>query len=198
MRIRDELNAENGGRTVRFRKKIEGDTDRIAVKLLDEKMLLKQGLIVFSSCILLASCATTDGESDLGEDLTGTGSDCISIRTIRDYTALDRRSLLVEASGRRLYYVTLAMPSHELRSSFSIRVESRDEWLCPYGGDRLIFDSLGSTMDMGSSIRGIQRITPEQADELLYRYGKKTPPEQQDPAPDKIEGAEVEELGEVG
>ncbi len=198
MRIRDELNAEIGGRKGRFRKKIEGELGRIACNVEEEKMLLKQYLIVFSSSISLASCATTDGGSDLGEDLTGTGSDCISIRTIRDYTALDRRSLLVEASGRRLYYVTLAMPSNELRSSFSIGVESRDQWLCPYGGDRLIFDGLGSTIDMGSSIRGIQRVTPEQAEELLYRYGKKTPPEQQDPAPGKIEGAEVEELGEVG
>ena len=52
-------------------------------------MLLKQYLIVFSSSILLSACATTDGESDLGEDLTGTGSDCISIRTIRDYESPD-------------------------------------------------------------------------------------------------------------
>ena len=161
-------------------------------------MLLKQLVIASFSCVLLASCAPTEPRSDLGDDLNPRGSDCISIRTIRDYTTLDRRSLLIEASGRRLYYVTLAMPSNELRSSFSIGVESRDQWLCPYGGDRLIFDGLGSTIDMGSSIRGIQRVTPEQAEELLYRYGKKTPPEQQDPAPGKIEGAEVEELGEVG
>ena len=42
------------------------------------------------------------------------------------------------------------------------------------------------------------RITPEQADELLFRYGKKERPEQQDPAPPELDGAEVEELGEVG
>jgi len=73
-------------------------------------------------------------------------------------------------------------------------VESRDDWLCPYGGDSLILDSYDR---VGTSIRGISKLTPEQADELLYRHGKKERPEQQDQAPPDIEGAEIEELGEA-
>ena len=162
------------------------------------KIVIKQLIIFTISSNLLLGCATTEDDSDLGNDLTGRGSDCISIRTVRDYTALDRNSLIIEASGNRLYYVTLVMPSHDLRSSFQIGVESRDQWLCPYGGDRLVFDGLGQSISMGSSIRGIQRISPDQAEELLYRHGKLEQREQPDPVPAELEGAEVEELGEVG
>ena len=159
------------------------------------KVLLKQSLIVGFSSILLASCATTEGGTERQRDLTDTGSDCISIRTVRDYTPLDRDSLLVEGSGHRYYYVTLVIPAIELRGSHQIGMDSRDEWLCPYGGDKLVFDGFRGT---GYAIRGITRIDRDQADELLYQYGKKTRPEQIDPAPAEIESAEVEELGEVG
>jgi len=108
---------------------------------------------------------------------------------------LDRSSLILEGGGNRLYYVTLVVSSFELRSSHRIGVDSRDEWLCPYGGDQLVFDGFGNNR---VSVRGIMRITPEQADELLYKHGKKERPEQQDPAPPELESAEVEELGEIG
>jgi hypothetical protein len=161
------------------------------------KILLKQIVIAISSSILLAACATTEPESDLGDDINPHGSDCISIRTIRDYTPLDRSSLILEATGKRFYYVTLSGSAFELRSSFRIGVESRDDWLCPYGGDRLVVDGLGSSASFGNSIRGIDRITAEQAEELLYRHGRKERPEseQQDPPPE-LGGAEVEEIGE--
>jgi hypothetical protein len=158
-------------------------------------MLLKQLVTVCFSGILLASCASTEERSGPEDDLANRGSDCISIRTIRDYTPLDRSNLIIEGSGKRLYYVTLMMSSFEMRSSFRIGVQSRDEWLCPYGGDSLVFDGFDN-FEVG--IRDISRISPEQAEELLYRYGKKERPEQEDQAPPKIEGAEVEELGEVG
>ena len=161
------------------------------------KVLLKQILISVSSSILLASCAVTEPRSELGDDLNPRGSDCISIRTIRDYTPLDRSSLILEASGKRYYYVTLSGSAFELRSSFRIGFDSRDDWLCPYGGDRLVVDGLGSGMDYGNSIRGIDRITAEQADELLYRHGRKERPETgEGRPPPELGGADVEEVGE--
>ena len=69
---------------------------------------------------------------------------------------------------------------------------SRDDWLCPYGGDEIIF---GSFSQHGAGIRSISRLTEEQEEELLIRYGKIDPGEEQDPEPREIEGAEVEELG---
>lgn len=141
---------------------------------------------------MASACATDGGDPELGRDIEYRGSDCISIRTIRDYTPLDNRTLLIEAAAKRHYLVELVISSFELRSSYRLGFESRDEWLCPYGGDVIVFDSL---MDQQVGIRSISRVTPEQVEELLIRYGKKEPAEQQDQAPEEIKGAEVEELG---
>ncbi len=159
------------------------------------KTLLKQRFIVLSSCGFLVSCASVEENSGLERDIDFQGSDCISIPTIRDYTPLDRSTLLMKGSGRRNYLVTLMTPAFDMRSSYQIGFVSRDDSLCPYGGDRLVFGGLSSYEVM---IRGISRITTEQADELLIRYGKKEPEEQEDQAPPDVKGAEVEELGKIG
>jgi hypothetical protein len=101
----------------------------------------------------------------------------------------------MKGSGNRSYLVTLMMPSFDLRSSSQIGYISRDDSLCPYGGDRLILDRMSNYDVM---IRGISRLTDQQVDELLIRYGKKEPPEQQDQAPPEVKGAKVEELGQIG
>ena len=168
------------------------------------EMYKKQLLIIPFLSSLLISCASVDEKAPVERDLTDSGSDCISIRTIRDYIALGRNSLIIEGSGNRLYYVTLSIASFQLRNSYQVGVQSRDDWLCPYGGDRLIFDGGGYSADRhrihvpSASIRGIMRLTPNQADDLLIRHGKKEVPEQQDLAPPELKGAEVEELGEKG
>jgi len=88
------------------------------------------------------------------------------------------------------------MPSTELRSALRIGFRSRDDWLCPYGGDAVYF---GGLMDESVPIRGITRVSAEQAEDLLVRYGKKSPEEQpEDRPPPELEGAEVEELGRTG
>jgi hypothetical protein len=69
---------------------------------------------------------------------------------------------------------------------------SRDDQLCPYGGDRVVF---GSFNPDSIGIQSISRISAEQADELLIRYGRKEPEEQTAPEPADVAGAEVEELG---
>ncbi len=124
-------------------------------------------------------------------DLDYRGSDCIWIRTIRDYRALDDRNLLIWASARRPYFVRLFSPAWGLRSSFQIRTVSRDDRLCPYGGDALVFDSAGRDT---ARIASIRRISPDEADWLLVRFGKKDPAEEQAPVPKPLKGAEVEEL----
>jgi len=157
-----------------------------------KKRYIKQCLMAFYLSALVAACATSETEPRAETDLEYNGTDCISIRTIRDYTPLDNRNLLVEAAGRRHYLVTLVMTSFELRSSFRLGFRSRDDWLCPYGGDRIVFEGLANDE---ISIRSITRLTAEQTEDLLVRYGKKEPTEQQDPPPPDLKGAEVEELG---
>jgi hypothetical protein len=132
------------------------------------------------------------GENSLPPDLNLHGADCISIRTIRDYTPLSRDSLLIHAAGKRSYFVRLLTPRLGAHASIQIATRSRDDSLCPYGGDALILDSFSGDE---TRIQSISRLTPAQLEQVLIHYGKIEPADKPDPAPPKVEGAEVEELG---
>jgi len=156
------------------------------------KDLIKQLIALIISCSVLPVFAVAEELDKLPDDLDLNGSDCIWIRTIRDYAPLSRDSLLIHASGKRSYFVRLLTPSFGLKSSFQLGTRSRDDQLCPYGGDSIIFDDLpgGETR-----IQAISRVTPDQVEQLLIRYGKKDPGDTEDPTPPQVKGAEVEELG---
>jgi len=157
------------------------------------KSLLKHILAVLISGILLSIFAAAEEQDKLPEDLDLHGSDCIWIRTIRDYTPLSNESLLIHASGKRSYYVRLSMPGFGLKSSFQLATRSRDDNLCPYGGDSIIFDRFAGGE---ARILSISRLTPDQVEMLLIRYGKKEPVDTEEaPALPEVKGAEVEELG---
>lgn len=156
------------------------------------KNLALQIFILVFSCAVAGCAGSGQAETDSRADAEYRGSDCILIRTIRDYTPLDDRNLLIWGPAKRAYYVTLVRPAFELRSSFRMGFSSRDDQLCPYGGDGIVVGSL-SRDTIG--IRAISRVSEEQADQLLIRYGRKEPAEQQAPAPEDVKGAEVEELG---
>ncbi len=146
--------------------------------------------LLIASGISLAACAQTGAEKPaVDRDLRG--SDCILIRTIRDYTPLDDRHLLVYGPGKRAYFVTLFRPAFGMRSTFTLGFSSRDDQLCPFGGDSIILDGIGHD-DVG--IRSISRISKEQVEELKIRYGKKKPPAPDATEPAEVQGAEVEEL----
>jgi hypothetical protein len=191
LRIYDELNAKSGSRINRYglQARLDAGTDRAEIMKLE--IFLKQVLIVlYLSALSLFSGAVADElDPEFGLDYRGT--DCIWIRTIRDYTALDDRNLLIWSSPKRPYFVRLSVPAWGLRSSYQIGTMSRDDRLCPYGGDALVFDSAGRET---SRIASIRRITDEEAEWLLVRFGKKDPAEQRAPEPEAVEGAEVEEL----
>jgi hypothetical protein len=155
------------------------------------KCFFKQTFVLTISGVLVACAGTGEPGSTADRDIDSSGSDCILIRTVRDYTPLDDRNLLIWGPGKRAYHVTLFRPAFELRSSFQMSFSSRDDQLCPYGGDRIVF---GSFSPDSIGIQSITRLNAEQADELLIRYGRKDP-EQQAPAPADVAGAEVEELG---
>ena len=157
-----------------------------------KKMSLKQWLTAVSSIALLSSFGAARGAETAPADLNLNGADCISIRTIRDYTPLSRDSLLIHVSAKRTYFVRLVAPGFGLESSFQLATRSRDDRLCPYGGDAIIYDRLPGGE---ARIQSISRVTPEQVEELLVRYGKKEPGDTENPAPTEVKGAEVEELG---
>ncbi len=157
-----------------------------------KKSLFKQLVAVFTSCSILSIAGAAEGPDKLPEDLDLNGADCIWIRTIRDYTPLSKDSLLIHASGKRSYFVRLWTPQFGMRSSFQLATKSRDDRLCPYGGDSIVF---GRFSGDEARVQAISRLTPDQVETLLMRYGKKEPGDTQDPAPPQVTGAEVEELG---
>ncbi|MDZ7643663.1 MAG: DUF6491 family protein [Woeseiaceae bacterium] len=156
------------------------------------KSLFLQIVILLILGGISSSCLATDRRSATLDDLDLRGSDCILIRTVRDYTPLDDRNLLIWGPAKRGYYVSLFRPVFGMRSSLRLGFSSRDDRLCPYGGDSVVFGGLNTEKVRISSI---SRVNAEQAAEILVRYGKKEPPRQKDPAPADVKGAEVEELG---
>jgi len=191
LRIYDELNAKSASRNIQNGSYFHPLTALDLNIKIAKKNLLKHILLVYISSILLLSFQSPADELDPEFDLDYRGSDCISIRTIRDYTALDDKNLLIWASAKRPYFVRLFSPAWGLGSSFQLGTVSRDDQLCPYGGDALVFDTAGRDT---ARIASIRRVSPEEADWLLVRFGKKDPAEEQAPAPEPLEGAEVEEL----
>ena len=159
---------------------------------------MKKLLIHIVTGVFLCSCSTAEQGSrrayDDGEDLDFRGNDCIQVRTIRDYTPLDNKHLLIYGSGKRAYFVQLTRPTFEMRGAVGIRVISRDNQLCPFGGDGVVF---GSFNDDSVAVQSISRLSADQEEYLLVRYGIKQPAQRQAPAnPDNVKGADVEELGQ--
>lgn len=192
MRVRDELNTIEPGQIMTGELDIGCPSCAVSRQKLIMKILLIQILILLTSSVIVDLVHADEEETARVRDLDLNGSDCIWIRTIRDYRALDNRSLLIYGAGKSAYFVRLAHSSMELRSSFQVGFSSRDGQLCPYGGDSLVFG--GGFSDEDVSIRAISRISEDQADDLLVRFGRKEPDEQHIPAPREVEGAEIEEL----
>jgi hypothetical protein len=158
----------------------------------DMKTLLIQFVMAVYLCSTVSIAKAENDDSQVEKDLDFNGSDCIWIRSIRDYTPLDSRTLLIWGGSARPYFVRMSTSSREMDTGIGIAVHSRDDRLCPYGGDGLIF----STFDPRPvTILSITRITKEQAEDILVRYGKRETDEPQTPAPKEVDGAEVEELG---
>ncbi len=158
------------------------------------KKFIIQLLVVTSLTTLSFVTRAQDDPQASPRDLDLRGSDCILIRTIRDYTPLDDRNLLIWGPARRGYFVTLIRPAFGMRSSFRLGFSSRDDQLCPYGGDAVVFGGLPSEK---IRVRSISRVDKETAEQLMIRFGRKQPAESQAPEPPDVEGAEVEELDQA-
>lgn len=153
--------------------------------------MIKQLLIIISSCCLVACASTEQGATEEAEVADSTGSDCISNSTIRNYTILDNANLIVAQGASRKYHVELRRPAHGLRASRAIGFQSQSGLICGRFSEILIDDGLNTEEIRISSIR---RLTPESEEDLLIRFGKIEPEIEQTRQPETVEGAEVEEL----
>ena len=150
-------------------------------------MFLRQ-LLIFSTLSVLAACTGTPTDPDDGVSRRG---DCILQSSIRGYRVLDEQNLIVSASGRRNYHVTLQRRAYGLRSSWAIAFDSPSGRICDSFSEVVFDDDIG----LGRiRIAMIRELTPEEEEGLLIQFGIKEPEIKRTPAPREVEGADVEEL----
>ncbi len=154
-------------------------------------MLIKQLFILVISCSILACASSTEPPNGAQNETRNSRSNCIFRSSIRGYSVLDESNLIIDASGRNEYHVVLYRRAIGIRSSWGISFDSRDSRICA-GFSNMIFD--GHLDNQSIRISAIRRITPAEHDDLLIQFGLKEPEIQQAPAPNAVEGAEVEEL----
>ena len=156
-----------------------------------KKLFLQLVIVGFSSS--LVACATSEKSlGDVPDEPSQRGFDCISQVSIRDYYVLDDANLIVTASAKRRYHVTLMHRAFGLRSTWRIGFRSPTGQICPGSSDLIVADGMGAGDRI--RVRSIRELTPEGHEELLVRFGKKEPEAPQTPEPADVSGAEVEEL----
>ena len=110
----------------------------------------------------LTGCASTeDGERARLPASTG---ECVFIRTLDSWRAIDRESLVIYAPSRNHpYKVDLLIPCQGLRFAETIAFTSRDNRLCDFRREAIIVD--GQRCPIGR----IEPITVEEAKALTSR-----------------------------
>ena len=152
---------------------------------------IKQLFILSFSCILIACAGSGDPVEGDAYAEESRGTDCISQMTVRDYRVLDESNLIVSESRRRKYHVVLSRRAFGLQSTWQIGFRSGGGRICPGFSDLVVDNGIGPDRIRIASIR---RLTPEDEEDLLIRFGKIDGTTEQTPPPQEVEGAEVEEL----
>ena len=104
---------------------------------------------------------------------------------------LDEQNLIIDASASKSYHVVLQRRAFGLRSTWGIAFDSPTGRVCEGFSEVLFDDQMGGDRIRVASIR---QLTPEDEESLLIQFGKKEPEIEHTPAPQEVEGADVEEL----
>lgn len=149
--------------------------------------------------LLAAGCATSggpdgpaapSGAAPSAADAECGESDCFFARNMRDFRVLDNRTLVVWASSRRCpYVVELARPCGGIRFANTIAFDSRDSYVCSYGGDAVLTRQGGGPDRC--AIVNVRRISAQQLEGLYVEYGLT------DPVPTPPAEIELEDEGEA-
>ena len=153
--------------------------------------LIKQIIILLSSCYLLACVEHDEQPSEPEFTPVSTGSDCIFEGTIRDYRILDESNLVVTASASRKYHIELSRRAPGLKSSWAIGFSTHGSSICAGFSDIVVDDSFGPE---AIRINRIRRLTSDEYEDILIRFGTIKPEIEQPREPEEVKGAEVEEL----
>lgn len=102
---------------------------------------------------------------------------CVFTSTLDDYQPLDNERLLLWAPGRKQpYLVTLNFPSMDLKWGIQLGFEDHDRngLICGFGSDAVV---IRGAMPDRITIRSMERITPDEAKQLLASSRKRLPPQ---------------------
>ena len=161
------------------------------VSVINIKIVIKQNFIVLLLSTLLGCASSNSVDSEVAGGEVSGRADCISQGSIRDYRVLDESNLMVTERASRKYHVELGRRAYGLRASRAIGFESDSSRICGRFDD-LVFDGNFGTEKV--PIASIRRLTPEQEEDLLIRFGIIKPEYEQPRQPVEVQGAEVEEL----
>jgi hypothetical protein len=151
-------------------------------------MFIKQ-LVILVCLGVLSGCA---GTSEGNGEASSRRADCIHQPSIRGYRVLDEQNLIIDASARKKYHVTLQRRAYGLRNTWGIGfVESASGRICAGFGE-IVFNDSGIANRY--RIASIRRLTPEEEEGLLISFGLKEPEVERMPVPQEVEGADIEEL----
>ena len=151
-------------------------------------MLIKQLFIIFVLSALAACATPDDGTGEPG----GRRDDCIHQPSIRGYKVLDEQNLIIDASASKKYHVTLQRRAYGLRNSWGIGFVGTPTGRVCSGFSEIVFNGSQDTVPV--RIASIRRLTPDEEEDLLIRFGLKEPEVKTMPVPQDVEGADIEEL----
>jgi hypothetical protein len=125
--------------------------------------------ILFAGATLIAPACSHSGR----QRASSLPADCVLIRTISDYDALDGNDLVIYGPADTAYHVVLASPSNQIEGELAIGVQDDgDGRLCPYGIDSIIVE--GPLLEE-IRIRSIESIDKSELEALLVEFGEIEP-----------------------
>lgn len=121
---------------------------------------------LFAGATLAAPACSHTG----GPDRAALPADCVLVRMISDFDALDADDLVIYGAADSAYHVVLSSPSNEIENEFKIGVyDDGDGRLCPYGLDAIIVE--GQLVEE-IRIRSIESLDEAELEALLVEHGE--------------------------
>jgi len=135
---------------------------------------MKTRLLIAPACLLIAACASSGPESQLGKqdkapkriEMSRT-SDCVFQSTIQDFDALDDRYVVLYASGRRKAYLAeISGGCFDVKGQTTLASVDGDRngQICGFGRDSIAYRRLGMVEDC--RIIAMEQLSDERRLEL--------------------------------
>jgi hypothetical protein len=119
--------------------------------------------------LIATGCAHGDRERER-EPGAALPADCVILRTVQDYDALDGDDLIIYGPARTAYHVVLVTPSNDIEGEFMIGIyDDGDGRICPYGRDAIIIEG---TMTEEIRIRSIESLDEAELEALQVEFGE--------------------------